>query len=118
MFYLCLPMTLDNPSERVIRPPKGSRLRSKTAVLEIGAILVVQVSARAYDGPHTICKNKREKDSKISIGNLTPRKNETQNPYRCGGSKIPNTKLRILPFLVHEAAAHPRVASTVYQKDT
>ena len=58
-------MTLGNPSERVIRPPKGSRLRSRTAVLEIGAILVVHVSARAYDGPHTISKNKKERDSKI-----------------------------------------------------
>lgn len=49
-------------------PQRGSRLRSKTTVLEIGAILVVQVSARTYDGPPTICKNKREKDSKIFHG--------------------------------------------------
>lgn len=46
-------------------PQRGSQFRSRTAVLEIGTILVVQVSARAYDGPHTIFKNKREKDSKI-----------------------------------------------------
>lgn len=63
-------MTFGNPSERVIRPPKRSRLRSRTAVVEIGAILVVQVSARAYDGPHTICKKKKERDSKIFHGKL------------------------------------------------